>query len=94
MAAILISYCRCQSFTLSGNVFVMTASDVHNKIKEISINYISGRPPIAVDSLANELNITREELLPHIKQLKALGLIYQDKNCVIITESGKQATLP
>jgi hypothetical protein len=72
----------------------MTASDVHRKIQEISIKYISGRPPIAIASLATELNVAIDDIVPHLKDLKNLGLIYQDKNFVIITESGKQAILP
>jgi hypothetical protein len=73
----------------------MTASDVHKKIKEISLKYISKKPPIHVDNLAIELGLHPEnELGPFLSDLKNLGLIHLNDQHVQITDSGLQASLP
>lgn len=67
----------------------MTASDVHKKIKEISLKYISKKPPISIANLATELDLQLEkELMPCLKSLEYTGWIRLDKEHVWITDAG------
>jgi Mn-dependent DtxR family transcriptional regulator len=75
-------------------MYVMTASDVHKKIKEISLKYISKKPPISVDNLAVELGLNPEDLPALLKDLENLGLIHLNEQHLWITDSGLQASLP
>ncbi|MCD6062751.1 MAG: hypothetical protein K0R82_662 [Flavipsychrobacter sp.] len=76
------------------NVSVMTASDVHKKVQEISQKYISGKPPITLENLAAELDTSEDDLHFHLKQLATLGLISFAGDFVTITDSGIKASLP
>ena len=87
-------FCVSTNRLICQNVLVMTASDVHRKIQEISQKYISGAPPITVENLSSELGITIMDLTSHLKSLTSLGLVVQDGDAVVLTESGKKASLP
>ncbi len=68
----------------------------HQKIQEISSKYISGRVPINVHSIADELGINKDIVAEHISVLKTLDLIdYTDHSneVIILTDSGKLASL-
>jgi len=73
-----------------------TPQKTHEKIKEISAKYISGRVPITIVSIATELGINRETVMEHVSILKTLDLVeFADKTgeMIIMTESGRLATL-
>jgi len=67
----------------------MTASDVHKKIKDISLKYLSKKPPISIANLATEMGLHLEkELMPCLKNLEDTGLIRLDHEHVWITDAG------
>lgn len=72
----------------------MTGSDVHREILEISEKYINGKPPITIETLAEELKTSEEKLHIHLKHLATLGLISVVDDSVMITKSGRKARLP
>ena len=71
-----------------------TPRELHKKILEISSKYISGKPPIYVSSIAEEMGVEKNILSEHIVALKALNFIeYKDpvNEIIALTDSGKYA---
>ncbi len=54
---------------------MLTIQDVRFKIQDICNEYVSGNPPIHLHSLAAELKTTEQEIIPHLDQLHAQGVI-------------------
>ncbi len=58
-----------------------TENIVFRKIKEISAREMRPRPHINTQELARELSLTREKIMPSLKQLKDLKLVnFSDVN--------------
>jgi Mn-dependent DtxR family transcriptional regulator len=73
-----------------------TPKQTHLKIQEISGKYISGKAPIYINSLADEMGINKDIVVEHLSILRVLNLIeYADQSneVIILTESGKMANL-
>ncbi len=54
---------------------MLTINEVHHKINDISNKYNSRMPSIHVNNLVNELNTTKQEIIPHLHQLDKEGII-------------------
>lgn len=54
---------------------MIRAREILVKIQEISRHYLSGRPPIALSGLTEELQASKEEILPALKELEREQLI-------------------
>lgn len=75
---------------------MVTPQKTHEKIKEISGKYLSGKVPINITSIATELGINKDTIVEHIAILKTLDLVeFVDKTgeMIIMTESGRLANL-
>ena len=73
-----------------------TPRNTHLKIREISGKYISGKVPIHVNSIADELGINKDIIVEHIYILKTLELVKftdHSNDVIILTDSGKMANL-
>jgi DNA-binding MarR family transcriptional regulator len=54
---------------------MITSRQILSKIQEISRHYFSGRPPIDINGLTQELQVPKEEIIPVLKELEAKQLI-------------------
>ena len=72
MSALLL-YSRWLSFYAL--IYMISPRDVYYKIQEISSKYISGKPPIHVDMLVDELGINKSTLEPILYKLEDEGKI-------------------
>ena len=73
-----------------------TTKEVHIKILEISKKYLSGHPQIHINSIAEELGITKDRLTEQITTLKNLNLIEfidPGNDMIVLTDFGKFASL-
>ncbi len=62
-----------------------TENEVFRKIKEISTRTIQPRPLVNTYELANELSMTRENLMPLVAKLKQTRLVnFHDSQAVSI----------
>jgi DNA-binding MarR family transcriptional regulator len=54
---------------------MITAKKILRKIQEISMHYLSGTPPIDINGLTQELQASKEEVLPVLKELEKRKII-------------------
>lgn len=69
---------------------MLSPRDVYYKIQEISSKYISGKPPIHVDMLVDELGVNKTTLEPLLYMLEHEGKIqfYESShNALRLTET-------
>jgi hypothetical protein len=62
---------------------MVRTSDVHLKIKEMSQRVVNPRPQIPIKSLAAELLLMRDQIMPSITELKNLRLIQYDASATL-----------
>ena len=75
---------------------MIRAREILAKIQEISRHYLSGRPPIALSGLTDELNTSKEEILPVLKELEREQLISfypTSADAIKLTPKGTQLIL-
>jgi DNA-binding MarR family transcriptional regulator len=74
----------------------VTVEQVFLVIKEISLKYFSGNPPLDVESIADELAVHVAIIKGHITILEQKGLVARYKNSkrqIVLTEKGKSTSL-
>jgi Mn-dependent DtxR family transcriptional regulator len=72
---------------------MITARQILSKIQEISRHYISGKPPIDINGLTEELSVPKDEILPMLKELERKELISfytTTRDAIKLTTKGTQ----
>lgn len=57
-----------------------STNEVYRKIKEISLRTANPRPPINIQAMAQEMQLRRDDILPHLQELKEMRLVQIDSN--------------
>jgi Mn-dependent DtxR family transcriptional regulator len=68
-----------------------TARQILQKIQEISKHYFSGTPPIDINGLTDELQLSKEEVIPRLRELEQQELISfpdNSKDSIRLTDKG------
>jgi predicted Rossmann fold nucleotide-binding protein DprA/Smf involved in DNA uptake len=68
----------------------MTASVVLQKLKEMSRLFVSGQPPVHIDGLAQEFDMSSGELAEVLSELERRGDIQLVDGLVVLTEIGRR----
>ncbi len=72
---------------------MVTSKQILSKIQELSRHYFSGRPPININGLTEELHVPKDEILPVLRELEQKQLIsfYSTQEAIKLTFKGAQA---
>lgn len=75
----------------------MSSSEIYTTIRLISNKYSSGHPPIHIDSIAEEMGLSKDMVSQHVKALKTLKVIEfmgSENEVVVLNDSDEYANLP